>query len=138
MTLDLDMPGMNGLAVLRALLARDPGLGERLAAGGRALVRARYTREASLDAWHRALASLLELAPLDPGPEPVVRRATGRLDRWLGPRHGETVRAVLGRVGPDAGSGGEWPHAYGPGIPREEFLRKAAALDRGGLAEPPR
>ncbi len=25
-TLDLDMPGMNGLAVLRALLARDPGL----------------------------------------------------------------------------------------------------------------
>jgi glycosyltransferase involved in cell wall biosynthesis len=113
-----------------ARLARDPALARRLAAGGLALVRERYARARSVDAWDRALAALLELPPLPPVADPAVRPATGRLERRLGPRRAESVRSALGRAGPDAGPGGEWPHAYGPGAPRDEFFRRAAELDR--------
>jgi hypothetical protein len=114
-----------------ARLAHDAGLGERLASRGRALVRERYDQARSLDAWERALESVLEAPPLPPADEPAIPPATGRLERWFGARRAESVRAVFRRQGPDAGSGGEWPHAYGPGLDREEFLRRAAELDRG-------
>lgn len=113
-----------------ARLARDRALAERVAAGGLALVRDRYARARSVDAWDRTLTRLLELPPLAPAAVPEVRSATGRLERWLGPHRAESVRSRLGRSGPDTGSGGEWPHAYGPGLPREEFFRRAAELDR--------
>ena len=112
-----------------ARLARDTALGERLTTGGRALVRERYTRPRSLDAWERALESVLALPARPPASGLGVPRATGRLERWLGPKRAESVRQALGRIGPDAGSGGEWPHAYGRGLEPEEFLRRAAALD---------
>jgi glycosyltransferase involved in cell wall biosynthesis len=113
-----------------ARLARDSALCARLAAGGRALVRARYTRTRSLDAWERALETVLELPPRPPARAPRVPAATGRLERRLGAKRAEDVRRLLRRRGPDAGSGGEWPHAYGRGPGREEFLRRAADLDR--------
>jgi glycosyltransferase involved in cell wall biosynthesis len=119
-----------------ARLARDPALADRLAAAGRELARARYSRERSIDAWERAIESVLALPPLPPGPAPEVPPATGRLERLAGPRWSESVRRALGRTGPDSGSGGEWPHAYGPGLEREEFFRIAAEADRSGRGAP--
>jgi glycosyltransferase involved in cell wall biosynthesis len=120
----------DGAARQLARLTADPGLGERLAEGGRALLRDRFSRERSLDAWEQALGSVLALPPLRASAEPRVPPATGRLERWLGAARAEDVRRVLGRTGPPAGSGGEWPHAYGRGLDRAEFLRRAAELDR--------
>jgi glycosyltransferase involved in cell wall biosynthesis len=117
-----------------ARLARDRPLATRIRAGGLALVRERYARPRSIEGWDRALAALLELPPVPPAEDPAVRPATGRLERWLGPSRAETVRAALGRSGPDAGSGGEWPHAYGPGEAADAFFRRAAELDRPEVA----
>jgi glycosyltransferase involved in cell wall biosynthesis len=112
-------------------LSGDTALAERLAAGGRALLRERYDRERSLDAWEHALAAVLELPPRRSATVgPHVPPATGRLERWLGPRWAESTRWLLGRRGPEAGSGGEWPHAYGPGLDPDEFLQRARELDR--------
>lgn len=115
-----------------ARLARDPALAERLASAGGALARGRYGRERSIDAWERAIEGVLALPPLPAAAEPDVPPATGRLERLAGPRWSEAVRRTLGRTGPDSGSGGEWPHAYGPGLAREEFFRVAAELDQSG------
>lgn len=113
-----------------ARLARDRALADRLREGGLALVRDRYALPRSIEGWDHSLAALLELPHLPRAEDPPVRPATGRLERWLGPRRAETVRAALGRTGPEAGSGGEWPHAYGPGEARDAFFRRAAELDR--------
>ena len=113
-----------------ARLAADPALRERLATGGHELLRERFGRERSLDAWEQALESVLALPPLPAAAEPRVPPATGRLERWIGAARAEDVRGLLGRSGPAAGSGGEWPHAYGGGFDRAEFLQQAADLDR--------
>jgi hypothetical protein len=113
-----------------ARLARDRALADRLRDGGLALVRDRYALPRSIEGWDHSLAALLELPHLPRAEDPPVRPATGRLERWLGPRRAETVRAALGRTGPEAGSGGEWPHAYGPGEARDAFFLRAAELDR--------
>ena len=113
-----------------ARLEGDPALGERLATGGHELLRERYDRERSLDAWERALEAVLDLPTRSAAAEPLVPPATGRLERWLGAGRAEGVRRMLGRAGPEAGSGGEWPHAYGPGLDRNEFLQRARDLDR--------
>lgn len=113
-----------------ARLALDPGLADRLAAGGKELLRRRYSRERSIEAWERAIETIVALPPLPPAIPPRVPPATGRLERWAGARRAETIRRLLGRSGPDAGSGGEWPHAYGPGLERSEFFRRAAEIDR--------
>ena len=114
-----------------ARLAAEPALAKRLVAGGRELVRRRYGRERSLEAWERAIEAVLALPPLPAADTPGVPPATGRLERCVGPGPAEAIRRALGRSGPDAGSGGEWPHAYGPGLERREFFRRAAELDRG-------
>jgi glycosyltransferase involved in cell wall biosynthesis len=113
-----------------ARLARDSALARRLAAGGRELVRSRYGRELSVDLWERAIEAVLSLPVMPRAAPPRVPAATGRLEGWAGARRAETIRRWFRRAGPDAGSGGEWPHAYGSGIGREEFFRRAAELDR--------
>ena len=113
-----------------ARIAREPGLADRLAAGGKELLRRRYTRERSVEAWERAIEAVLALPLLPLAGPPRVPPATGRLERWAGEGRAETIRGLLGRTGPDAGSGGEWPHAYGAGLERGEFFRRAAELDR--------
>jgi hypothetical protein len=125
----------DGAARQLARLAADPGLAKRLATGGRELLRDRFSRERSLDAWEQALDSVGGLPPLGAAAEPRLPPATGRLERWMGAARAEDVRRVLGRMGPAAGPGGEWPHAYGAGLDRAEFLRRAAELDRRETAE---
>lgn len=115
-------------------LAREPALRERLVVGGLRLLRERFSRARSIEAWERAVESVLARPPRPPGPDPDVPPATGRLDRWLGPGPAERIRQAVGRAGPESGSGGEWPHAYSRGGDREEFLRMAGTLDRSAEA----
>jgi glycosyltransferase involved in cell wall biosynthesis len=125
-----DVGDAEGAARRLARLAAEPGLAERLAAGGQTLLRERFGRERSLAAWERALESVLALPPLGAADAPRLPPATGRFERWLGPARAEDARRLLRRSGPNAGSGGEWPHAYARGLDRAEFLRRAAELDR--------
>ena len=117
-----------------ARLWREPGLRERIGGNGRALVAARYTVAASLEAWDAALRRIMEAGRLPPPAESgrAFAGTVGRLDRWLGRALAESVRGVLGRRGPAADAGGEWPHSYG--IAQEsadEFWRAARTLDAG-------
>lgn len=135
-----DVGDADGAAKQLGRLARDPALADRLAAAGREFVQGRYSRDRSIGAWEEAIESVLALPPLPLAAEPEVPAATGRLERLAGPRWSEDVRRVLRRRGPDAGSGGEWPHAYGPGLEPDAFFRMAADLDRmerGAPCSPP-
>ena len=110
-------------------LARDPDLRRRVSAGGFETVRTRYSADASADAWESAFRSVLAAPPAAGAPPPV--RPAGRLDGVIGPARAERVRRVTGRVGPDAGPGGEWPHALSAWPePEAAFLADAARLDR--------
>lgn len=115
--------GEIGEAARNIVRVRDEdGLAERLRVGGFELVRRSYARTSSVRAWSEALEAVSELPRRETDPEWEIPRSTGRLDRWLSPRRAEWVRAVMGRWGPDAGPGGEWPHTYGRAGALEEFL----------------
>ena len=119
-----------------ARLSSDPGLQARIRRGGFRLVAERYSRSRSVRAWERAFATIVDAPRLAAGPLPAVSGATGRLERVLGARLAETVRAALRRTAPASGSAGEWPHAYGPSMRAADFLRLAADLDRDGRSDP--
>ena len=86
--------------------------------------------EASVAGWHQAFLACLD-APItrDLPPERVVP-ATGRLDRVLGIRWAETMRALLGLGMLHDESGGEWPHSlHWQNTQHAEAARKLAQLD---------
>ncbi|GAB4203232.1 MAG: hypothetical protein Fur0019_02210 [Tibeticola sp.] len=110
-------------------LAADTSLCARLAAAGQALVRARYSINASVHAWAQALDAVLALPPRA-SPSALTRpAASGRLDRWLGLERAETVRRALGRAHAHAGPGGEWPHTASEIEDEPRLLRHAAQRD---------
>lgn len=113
-----------------ARLFESADLRERLRAGGLRLLRERYGRETSVAAWERCFREILSRPPRAVGRQPEVPRADGRLGWWLPAGASETVRGALGRTAPDSGPGGEWPHSYGERTPLDEFLPRAAELDR--------
>jgi glycosyltransferase involved in cell wall biosynthesis len=89
---------------------RDPELTANLSRSGTALVEQRYSREISIACWDEAFTSILALPPLAPSPARLAIKSAGRLDRWLGPRLGDSVRKALGRGYKHSAPGGEWPH----------------------------
>ncbi|KEF42972.1 MAG: hypothetical protein ER33_03640 [Cyanobium sp. CACIAM 14] len=113
---------------------RQPALLERLSRAGHALVEGRYSREASLAAWQRALRDTLALAPLPEAPQAHAPPPAGRLDRWLGSGRGEDLRRLLGLRFRHGSAGSEWPHsdsnsgAAGEG----DLLAAATRLDAHG------
>lgn len=121
---------MNAAAVaVRRLL--DPALSSRLISGGRALVRDRYSKDASVKHWSRSLETIIDLPAL---PRPPRRHSetesrAGRLDQLLGARLGERLRRGLGRRFAHAGPGGEWPHAMSDAHGASDFLEEARSLD---------
>jgi len=124
-------PGdVEGAAMALARSADGP-LRRRLLAAGRERVGERYTLERSLDAWEEAIRASLPRPPRATAGLRERVRPAGRLDRVLGARGAETVRAALGRRNPQGNPGAEWPHAYGrsdlPG-----FLELATRLDAAG------
>lgn len=118
-----------------ARLGAEPGLRDRIRNGGLRLVRERYSRELSVEAWERCFEAVMEAPPLPSIPDPPVPRATGRLERVMGTGAAETVREALRRTGPDSGVAGEWPHTYGSSMSEAEFLRRATRIDRDGRGE---
>lgn len=106
----------------------DSALRSRVRNGGFELLRGRYSRVSSIEAWERCFNKVLD-SPTVPPVKHQVPQASGRLDAWLGPRVAEAARVLLGRRGPDSGSAGEWPHTYGSVSDRKEFLQLAWELD---------
>jgi glycosyltransferase involved in cell wall biosynthesis len=89
---------------------RDPEVTAKLSQAGRALVERRYSREISIACWDEAFTSILALPQLAPSPARLALKSAGRLDRWLGPRLGDSLRKALGRGYEHSAPGGEWPH----------------------------
>ena len=114
-----------------ARLAGEAGLLGRLAEAGRGLVAARYSIEASVAAWARALDAVMAL-PVAPGAGTAARllpAPAGRLDRWLGVGLAETVRHTLGIRFAHREAGGEWPHTAAVGGDEASLLARAEHLD---------
>lgn len=72
---------------------------------------ARYlSHECSIDSWQTSLTQICHL--------PIVKRdltlptfpSSGRLDAYVGPKVSGILRRMVGRLPPDSGPGGEWPH----------------------------
>lgn len=119
-------------AVAAIARLRVPGLRQTLVSRGLALVRERYSREASVAAWHHALGSVMD-APRKPATAPRFSTPAGRLDRWLGVQRAEDLRRRLGvRHEPDS-PGAAWPHSGSGSAGQEAFLVRARQLDRGEM-----
>ena len=120
-------------AIEYLLMMRDANLRQRLAKAGSELVTKRYSHKASIEAWSRCLADILERPPLGPLPRVGLPSPRGRLDRLLGVRLGESVREILGRRQSDAGAD-EWPHSHSTGLTENaDFLALAVQVDRPRL-----
>jgi hypothetical protein len=97
-------------------------------------VLARYTLESSVQAWADAFGQVLQL-PAQPrgGAHATLsfpQQLSGRLDRLLGVRLGETVRATLGVAYDHTSAGAEWPHTRQSSTDAQAFLAEAARVDR--------
>ncbi len=124
------------VAAAAAQLARlrQGALLQRLSRAGHALVAGRYSESASLAAWRRALAQVMEFSPrsaIPPEPDPAP---AGRLDCWLGRRRGEDLRQLLGQRFRHSSAGSEWPHSGGEadGAAEEALLAMAGRVDHSG------
>ncbi len=103
----------------------------RLVKGGMDLVRARYSKLASSVSWEIAFMEALGLPCLPERESDTPQEGpSGRLDRWLGSRMGETIRSLVGRMHVHSDPGGEWPHSTAGVLDQKSFLRRVAALDR--------
>jgi hypothetical protein len=93
--------------------AADPHLRAMLAERGYHLVRKRYTRERSVEAWDRCCRNILQSPRCENDGKPRPAAASGRLDEWFGVGLGESIRRALARSYRHTGPGGEWPHSHG-------------------------
>ncbi|MGD9583397.1 MAG: glycosyltransferase family 4 protein [Lysobacterales bacterium] len=108
----------------------DSSLRLSLVKAGYALVRERYSRDASVCSWNRTLRHILQQSELPEVSLDCSTSPAGRLDRWLGIRIAETVRRWLGLRFLHAEAGGEWPHSYGVDT-QEDWPRTLERLDQG-------
>ena len=99
---------------------RDANLRVALAQQGLRLVQERYTRARSIEEWDKVLRAILARQATGHAPQGPARAASGRLDRLLGVRAGETVRRLAGRRFKHSEPGGEWPHTGHALSPRDE------------------
>lgn len=110
-------------------LWREADLRQTLIEGGERLVEQRYSIEASVEAWDRALRQVLEWKPAA-AVGLTAPPARGRLDRLCGPEHAESLRLWLGMKSPLASDpGGEWPHSHSGASSDESFWELARDCD---------
>ena len=100
----------------------------RLIENGQELHARKYTRQASVEAWHCAIDELMKLPPLSPGRCEPVKQA-GRLDRVLGVGLAESLRSLTGRSYLHRSPGSEWPHSHHESGDQAAFLELARAFD---------
>ena len=88
------------------------------------------SHETSVANWDRILQQILATDPPTDSVAPEIASPSGRLDRLLGTRLASQVRTTIGRLPPDAGPGGEWPHTMaGSSMNEDDFFALAANLD---------
>ncbi len=115
----------------------EPRVRHRLAAEGRELIERRYSRQHSVDCWHKCLVEIADLPRRSPAPHRPVPPA-GHLDAWLGVQAAEHIRRLVGRSFVHS-SASEWPHSYGMrGLGDPSFWQMAAEIDGLSLTERPR
>lgn len=117
-----------GGAVAAIQRACEPSVRDAVVSGGLALIRERYSREASVVAWERALRAIRAAPPRPPGP-PRLPKPAGRLDRWFGVERAEDIRRRLGIRFVPGSPGAAWPHSAARGGD-QKFLEDAKSLDR--------
>ncbi|MCF6289778.1 MAG: glycosyltransferase family 4 protein [Desulfobacterales bacterium] len=114
-------------------LSRDPDLRQALAGQGEKLIRERYTIGTSVRNWRRAFARIAEHPPLGSHALEPAQPPAGRLDRLLGRRGAEGLRALLRTRAGVSDPSGEWPHTHSGSAPDDEgFWVVAKQLDRRG------
>jgi glycosyltransferase involved in cell wall biosynthesis len=121
--------GDGGAAARQIGRLQNPALRQRLGGAGQALVRQRYSTEASVRAWITAFEAVLALPPLPCPPAAAASPPAGRLDRWLGSGRAERLRRRLGLRFVHDTAGGEWPHTAHAGTQNDQLLDQAAALE---------
>ena len=114
-----------------AAIARlvDPVLRRSLAKAGYELVKERYSRDASVNAWDAALRRIVDQRALPACQAFAPVKSAGRLDRYLGAGTAETLRRLLGLRFRHTEPGGEWPHSYGTDND-PSFHRQLESMDR--------
>jgi glycosyltransferase involved in cell wall biosynthesis len=125
----------NVAAAVKCLVrAQDVELRCRLASAAAAFVSEQMTHEQSVNRWSQCFADIKNQPIKAPSFDDTQYEPTGRLDRLLGTRCGETVRQLLHRKAlSPAEPGHEWPHASGTSqIPAETFWDLARAADVEG------
>ena len=125
--------GDTAAAATKVMVLQDDALRTRLTDNAYETVLARYTLVSSVNAWADAFEQALQLPSLPRGATLVSRSVpslSGRLDRLLGVRFGETVRATLGVAYDHASAGAEWPHTRQSSANAGAFLAEAARVDR--------
>lgn len=113
-------------------LAQDPMQRDQLAQCARQLVSDRYAQETSINQWNDVLRSICERPPLSTDQQfTEAIEPRGRLEHWFGAANGSMIRSMLGRMPPDSGPAGEWPHTIaGDPIDAATFWKLAEQLDR--------
>ena len=127
-------------AAAKVMALQDNAMRNRLTDNAHETVLARYTLDSSVKAWADAFGQALLLPSLPYGAALVSQsllQLPGRLDRLLGPRFGETVRATLGVAYEHATAGAEWPHTRQSSADATAFLAEAARVDRQLLVDGP-
>ena len=119
-------------AAAKVMEIQDEAIRKRLTDNAYETVAARYTLDSSINAWADAFGMVLQLPALPCGAAVKLHalQPAGRLDRLLGPRFGETVRATLGVTYEHASAGAEWPHTRQSAANALAFLAEAARVDR--------
>lgn len=98
------------------------------------MVRDRYSRAESVQAWHLALRRIAEQSVQTRSSQYELAIPAGRMDTLFGANVAETIRRILGLRYLHKEAGSEWPHTYG----RDDsaiFKEKMAALDKIGSAK---
>lgn len=107
-----------------------PDLRRKLTENAYRFVRAKYTRERSVEKWHRALDAILSRPERRPTGACSSVEPRGRLDRYLGTNAAESVRRFLGIRFTHDSAGGEWPHSFGGRqLYEPAFWARTKALD---------
>lgn len=124
--------GDTAAAAAQLVRLRDRALLAELAAAGAAMVRGRYSREASLAAWMAAFRGVAALPPLPRPGAGAAPEAAGGLDRLLGPAAAHGVRGLLGRRFRHREAGNEWPHSGHHPADHDRLHSRAHALEHHG------
>jgi glycosyltransferase involved in cell wall biosynthesis len=121
--------GDSGAAARQIVRLQEEAMRQQLVMAGLALVRERYSTEASLLSWMVAFEAVLALPPLAVPAAAAPDPPAGRLDRWLGSARAEGFRKRLGLRFLHDSAGGEWPHSAHPSPQNELLLEQAASLE---------